>query len=124
MKERLKELFENESNIDLIMVHNEYCDAVNDYDGRIYSMDEFDDIMSGCKPWEVTRSAFFGDFNPTHDYFKFNGYGNLQSIYEYELDRYIDIDAIIDYIIENNDALYYSAVQEILDECAADKTVE
>ncbi len=124
MKERLQDLFNKMSTDELIYIHNEYCDAVNACDDRIYLMDEFDEIMSGVEPWEIARSVFFGSFNPTYDYFKFNGYGNLQSIYEYEIKDYIDLDAIIDYIIDNNDSLYNDDVQEILDECATDDTVE
>lgn len=116
MKERLQDLFNTMTTDEMIYIHNNYCDAVNAYDDRIYLMDEFDEIMDGVKPWEIAWSVFFGSFNPTYDYFKFNGYGNLESVYEYELKDYIDIDEIIDYIINNDDALYNDDVQEILDE--------
>lgn len=58
----------------------QYLDAANlYYDNDVYSMDDFDELMSGVKPWEVARSAFFGDFRPCDKYFSFNGYGNLVS---------------------------------------------
>lgn len=44
-----------------------------------YDMDEFDDFMSDCTPMEIARMIFFGEFNPNDDFFRFNGYGNLES---------------------------------------------
>ena len=69
----------------------------NNPDKCLYSMDEFDELMNGSVEengalWLAQR-IFFGDFNPNHDYFYFNGYGNLESTdyadsyYEDEIDR-------------------------------------
>lgn len=30
-------------------------------------------------PSEIASSIVYGDFNPNHDYFHFNGYGNFES---------------------------------------------
>lgn len=104
---------------DLIQIHNNYCDAANDMDDFIYSMDEFDEIMSGSTPWEVARAAFFGkEFNPCHKYFYFNGYGNLESL-DYigrNSNDPIDDAAIADYAAENNDDLGSDVIRAILDE--------
>lgn len=57
---------------------------MNAYDGcfaetECYNMEEFDEVLSGHTPMEIAQLIFFGDFNPNHDYFRFNGYGNLES---------------------------------------------
>lgn len=46
-----------------------------------YDMDEFDDFMSNYTPMEIAQMIYFGDdFNPNDDYFRFNAYGNLESL--------------------------------------------
>lgn len=54
------------------------------YDGcfeeaSYYDMDEFDEFMSNYTPMEIAQMIYFGEFNPNDDYFRFNGYGNLES---------------------------------------------
>ena len=45
-----------------------------------YDMAEFDDFMSNSSPMEIAQMIFFGGgFNPNHDFFRFNAYGNLES---------------------------------------------
>ena len=51
-------------------------------------MDEIDEYLNGKSPMEIIRLSFHGtrygyahdSFNPSDDYFSFNGYGNLVSI--------------------------------------------
>ena len=58
---------------------------MNSYDGcfeeaTYYDMDEFDEFLYGYTPMEIAQMIFFsGDFNPNHDFFRFNAYGNLES---------------------------------------------
>lgn len=118
----IQETLENMRAADLVAIHNEYCDATNCYDYHIYSMEDFDEIMSGTTPWEVSRCAFYGDFCPAHDYFWFNGYTNLESS-DFPLDH-IDIEEIAKYICENDDALYSDEIQEILDSFAEESEEE
>lgn len=50
------------------------------FDGDIYyDMDEFDEFMSNYTPMEIAQMIWFGEFNPNDAYFRFNGYGNLES---------------------------------------------
>lgn len=67
---------------------NEYYDFLQDYypDDVIYSMDEFDEVTCGMTAWEVARAAFYGDFCPAHDFFKFNAYGNLESMDRWKIE--------------------------------------
>ena len=74
----------------------------------LYDMDDFDTVMSGYSPIEVVQRTFFGDFNPNGDYFFFNGYAFLESIYEWEMQGHFEpiIDEIIDSMLYNYDDLY------------------
>ena len=74
----------------------------------LYDMDDFDLVMEGCTPTEVVQRTFFGDFNPNGDYFFFNGYANLESIYEWEMEDHFEpiLDEIIDSMIYNYDDIY------------------
>ena len=100
LKDRIKEYLENLESSELAILWDEYCGS-GDY---VYDMDLIDEIFSGDSPMNILQRAFFGDFNPNHDYFKFNGYGNLESS-DY-VDELIYIDDLADYIIDNDDADY------------------
>lgn len=58
---------------------------INGWDGRLedltwYDIEyEFNELMDGIEPWEVARATFYGDFNPTHTYWRYDGYGNFES---------------------------------------------
>ena len=64
---------------DAVALHNEYCYETNDYDDEIIEMERFDETCEGMTPSDIARSIVYGDFNPNHDYFHFNGYGNFES---------------------------------------------
>lgn len=114
-KEKIVELIENMSAGDMVQVHNEWCDKAGYMDNWIYSMDEFDEILSGMTPWEVARAAYYsGKFCPANDYFWFNGYGNLESD-DFPLGQ-VWADDIADYCIDNDADLYNDEIREVLDE--------
>ena len=74
----------------------------------LYNMEDFDMVMEGYTPTELAQRIFFGDFNINHDYFFFNGYANLESIYEWEMEDHFEmiIDEVVDSMIYNYDDLY------------------
>lgn len=115
--EKIKEVLENMGTAEIINIHNEYCSASNNMDDYIYDMDEFDEIMGNVTPWEVARACFYGhEFCPAHDYFRFNGYANLESFDFAQGDNSgIYISDIADYIERNEDSLNNDEIQEILD---------
>lgn len=58
---------------------------MNFYDGSFgestfYDMDSFDEFMSNYTPSKIAMMIHFGEFNPNDDYFRFDGYGNLESL--------------------------------------------
>ena len=68
---------------------------VNGWDGSLdnleyFEMEEFNIIMDGYNPEFIAHRIHFGDFNPMHDYFRFDGYGNIETISNWELKRVIE----------------------------------
>ena len=115
-KDKVKEIIEDMDRGDLVSLYNDYA-SENNYE-EIYDMNEFDDILADDVPSEVARKCFYGDFNPSHDYFKFNGYANLEST-DYPEDSWIDKDELAGFIFDEKDGSYYEfddKIQEVIDE--------
>lgn len=131
MNEKLLELFKSMDDSDIVSVWNEYCSMVNCFDDEIMDYDELEELIKCGNDDTITwLNRFFygsddysneGGANPNRDYFTFNGYGNIVSfdyIYNEYSDKFnhIDIEALIDYIVENKESFYNDDIQEILDE--------
>lgn len=93
-----------------------YVEAYRDkgYDDDIWEMmDQIDDlIVDQPASWLLDR-MFYGDFNPRHTYWKFNGYGNLVSFdgsFESLFDEHIDETIMVEYIRDNMDE-YREAIE-------------
>lgn len=48
-------------------------------DNAGYEMDDIDEILSGYSPSDMLLKCYYGDINPRHDVFCFDGYANLTS---------------------------------------------
>lgn len=86
---------------DKVNLLNEYYDAAGYMDDRIYEFDEltFSEIITD--PWEAMRSTVFGDVNFTHDYFHFNGYGNIETLSDWKIDDIFEESDFQKWAIEN-----------------------
>lgn len=114
--DRIMECLENMDSYDLVYLHNQYCEATNCPDDYIYLMEEFDEIMSSEEPWEIARKCFYGhEFNPNHEWFYFNRYGNLESFDWIHDGTPIYREEIADYIDQNDNPLDNDEIAAILD---------
>ena len=95
-----------------IALHNDYCDG----DDYIYDMGEFDEIMDGRTPSDIAGRIFYGDFNPWHSYFQFNGYANLESFDDWNVDEHVFLSDIANYIDRNEESFGISEIDDILRE--------
>lgn len=77
--ETIKNIIEGMDESDAVALHNEYCYETSDYDDEIIEMERFDEICEGMTPSDIANHIFYGDFNPNHEYFHYNGYGNFES---------------------------------------------
>ena len=95
-----------------VALHNAYA-FEDDTGDVIYSMEEFDEICDCFPPLEIANKIFYGEeFCPAHNYFWFDGYGNLASSDFPE----IYLTDIADYCIRNDEDLGDADIREILDE--------
>ena len=69
----------------LMQAYYDYS-AENGYNS-VYDNDEDSVSMIFNNVHDALRAAFYGDYNPSHAYFTFNGYGNLQSFAPYDVLR-------------------------------------
>lgn len=114
--EKISEIIKNSDSDDLMYINNCYQGEVNG-DSYIYRIDDFDEIMGGeIAPSELACRIFYGDFNPNHDYFWYDGYGNLRSS-DYVSDcPYICESDIAEYCMEYDEAFDSWRIREVLDE--------
>lgn len=116
--ERIEEVLEGLNTDEIVRVRNEYCENCNSMDDYIYSMSDFDEIMEGQSPWEIARACFYGhEFCPAHDYFRFNGYANLESFdYAPGGNSGIFIEDIARYMDDNEESFGLDEVEELFEE--------
>jgi len=102
---------------DLVAIHNEYVTSTNHYDDEIFGMDMFDELCNGMSPTDIAQRIYYGDFNITDAYFRFNGYANFES-FDYADDEKSGIytNEIATYIDENEETFGNDEIDELLDE--------
>jgi len=89
------------------------CDVFNCMDDLIFEMCQFDEMMDHWRPMDIAFRTFYGDFHPHDDFFKFNGYANLES--SNYLMYFIDLEELADEINEHDnlaDALINAGLLE------------
>lgn len=89
----------------LVELNNAYCQSANYYESEVYNNDEdffetfYPNAGDGLK---VAQAVFYGDYNYSHQYVKFNGYGNLESIDYFEVSDLCELPEVMaEYIFEN-----------------------
>ena len=85
---------------------------------RVYENDEefFEMFFEGTHPMELVRMTYYGDYKFTDQYVRFNGYGNLESLnnFEYKEELKDNIEEILDELMENYNNIYLPAeIEEI-----------
>ena len=114
-REKLVDYINSMKTDEIVELHNRYCEAAGYEDDRVYSMYELDELLEGRTPTDILSMGFYGDFHPQHDFFWFNGYGNLESA-DYMTYMPIYAEDITNYILSKEDSLGNDEIQEILDE--------
>ena len=107
VKNQIIELINNMDQNDLVELNNLYCQSANIYDSEVFNNDEeffsmfYPNAGDGLK---VAQAVFYGDYNYSHDWVTFNGYGNLQSYDHFTTDNLCElVGTIAEYIAENPD---------------------
>lgn len=100
-----------------INVIGEIVSEINCLDGSLDFLEywendeEFFNTYFYNNPMEAVRSSFFGHYNYCDEYVKFDGYGNLSSSNEYEIElEYKDyIDDIVNSLLEHYEEINISS---------------
>jgi hypothetical protein len=77
-EERFAEFFAEQDPATQMGIYNEYAYATG-YE-PIWYMEELNDVCGEMCAGDLAFKIFYGDFNPNHNYFTFDGYANLESI--------------------------------------------
>ena len=120
-KYAIMDYIENADNFDMVF---NLVNVLNSYDGSFseieyfYNDEEFFNIFFGINTMEAVRAVCFGDYRYADEFVKFNGYGNLVSVNQYEIiaeyslykeeiaDKLIDISDECDIYIDYPDEFY------------------
>ena len=84
--ERFMNAWENLDKSTRYQLHWAYATEYGD--DAIYPMDEFDNLENFREPMDIALRIHYGDFNPRHDYYRYDGYGNYESAAT--LDEWLD----------------------------------
>ncbi|WCS69639.1 hypothetical protein Goe25_02500 [Bacillus phage vB_BsuM-Goe25] len=82
---------------------------VNSWNGELGHLDyqpndeDFFNAYFEGRAMDAVRAAVYGDYNYTNDYVRFDGYGNLKSVSEYDLEEELkdNMDEIMDALERN-----------------------
>jgi len=86
-KETILEYLKENTDVirDLVSECNNWDGSLEDY--RYYENDEeFFNMFFEGRIDEAVRATYYGDYRYTDEYVRFNGYGNLDSVNEYQLE--------------------------------------
>jgi hypothetical protein len=75
------EIIKND-NFECMQLHNIYtCEICNDPDNQIFELDEeFFNMFFEGSTFNLVQRIKYGDVDLNHDFIKFDGYGNLESL--------------------------------------------
>jgi hypothetical protein len=103
--EAVLEYLEGLSDSELMGVHNDFCQSINDGDNLIHDNDEdFFEMYFENDVIGAVRAASYGEYNFNDKYVKFNGYANLES-FDTVADH-VDLDDIANNILESPENYY------------------
>ena len=100
--ERFEELFSELTMRERVSIYNNYCFEHGCADEALEEFGDefFETYFSNANPIEVCRATFFGNIQNWNDeYIRFNAYGNLESVDEFDARDIIQnhIEEIFDY---------------------------
>lgn len=86
------------------------CREAHSWNGSFDFADVFDieDLCSMMSAYDVARSIIYGDVTNVNDMVRFNAYGNLENVSEWDLEEEArdNIDEIADWLMDNYDQTY------------------
>ena len=112
-KDALKDWFDEQSDSDLMSLHNSYCESVGYDSDSVYEIGEFFSLFFGSHDILDVIRRLGSDFNSNHNYARMDSYGNVESTSD--VTDWVDVHEIITFIISDDDDLGNNDIREILD---------
>jgi hypothetical protein len=101
--------------ISMLSDFNEWL--LNNHYENDYIYDDLEEMLEGFNTMDVVRATYFGNFNYSDDYYRFNGYGNVDSLTDTEIVREMsDNRDFLEWYIEENDLIDWDEADEIIEE--------
>lgn len=121
-KKKITNVIKDLSPEEIVDIHNEYCGRNNMMDQYIsrmgYLEDELRNMYYDSNLVDLIRDVKNGHFELNDKFFYLDGYGHFQSFCDpiYDTNSPIDMDAIADYVLDNEVNLDSDDIQSALDE--------
>ena len=101
--------------ISMLSDYNEWL--INNNYGDDYIYDNIEEMLEGCDTMRIIQATYFGNFNYADDYYKFNGYGNVDSMTDTEVIKEMkDNRDFLEWYIEENDLIDWDEADEDIKE--------
>lgn len=116
-REQIEAILSEMRTPELISAWNQFCYDNDNYEDVIFDNDEseLDEQLSGYSAYEVLCRVHYGDYDLSDNYAYWNAYGNLASFdFADEEKSPIDITEMVDYIIDNENSLGISEIDDII----------
>ena len=100
--ETFKNKFDELDFNDRLSIFNQYCSEYRGGDGEVHEFtdDFFNEMFE--KPYDAARALFFGKVDSwSDDYVKFNAYGNLESMNEWDVEK--EMSEFVEEIFDNQE---------------------
>ena len=117
-EQAIKKYIDNMSVLDL----RDVVIAVNTWDGYFdqlawEDLDNLNDVLYGLEPSKIVDMVLYGDFNSNDDYFRFDGYGNLETCTQSEMEDELEDsrDEIAEYLTNFQGDVWDSKLQKLID---------
>ena len=95
----IREFLDTLNDSELVQIQNLYCDSAGYPDDQIYALDDEFFELCGFSGMKVAQAIFYGDFNYSHDWVSFDGYGNFKTANSPS--QLMDFEGITEWIAEN-----------------------
>lgn len=106
---------ELEVDISMLSDYNEFLSQNHYYDDYLY--DDLDEMLNGYTPTQIVTMTRYGDYNANHNYYCFDGYGNIQGYEEYEVINMMkDNQSFLGWYIEYNDLIDWDEAENDIKE--------
>ncbi|MEG1994809.1 MAG: hypothetical protein RR255_00045 [Bacilli bacterium] len=113
LEERIKEIIEDMNEDEKVVLHNNYGDTVGYTDNKVYLYEKIDTDFIYYTPTQIIN-MLGGLYNMSMSlkYWNFDGYENAEVT---DINNLIDIDGITKFIIDYDNSLECTDIQELLD---------